>query len=80
MKKQLSSRGQIVIPKELRDKMGLEQGDDLQIYYENNRLILKPDKSKQAVEKLEGALAGEDLLEDLEREHENERKHDELRS
>jgi len=80
MKKKLSSRGQIVIPKELRDKLGLEQGDELQIYYEKNRLVLKPDKSRQAMEKLEGKLAGEDLVEELEQEHQSEIKRDELRS
>lgn len=33
--------GRIVIPKELRKKFGIAEKDDLEIYTENNKIILK---------------------------------------
>ncbi len=38
----LSSKGQIVIPKYIRDKLGLRKGSRLRIRLENKRIILEP--------------------------------------
>jgi AbrB family looped-hinge helix DNA binding protein len=37
----LSSKGQIVIPKEIRDELGLREGDQLEIAIEGHRLVLR---------------------------------------
>ena len=37
----LSNKGQVVIPKRLREKLGLEAGDHLVIALEGDRLILR---------------------------------------
>lgn len=38
----MSSRGQIVIPKALRDAAGLVEGDDVEVAFDGQRLILAP--------------------------------------
>ncbi|RFO96162.1 AbrB family transcriptional regulator [Rhodoferax lacus] len=37
----LAERGQIVIPKEARDALGLKPGSKLQIHIEGNRLVIE---------------------------------------
>lgn len=39
-KTKVSSRGQIVIPKEIRDKLGLKPGQELEAFEEEGRLVL----------------------------------------
>lgn len=41
----VSSRGQIVIPEELRNKLGITEGTKLVMIAENNRLILETEKN-----------------------------------
>ena len=36
----ISSRGQIVIPKKIRDMLGLSMGNKLKIFQENKKIIL----------------------------------------
>ena len=49
----ISSRGQIVIPREIRDKLGFKAGDYLLIQLENNEVKLR--KIKQ-IDKFKGIL------------------------
>jgi len=35
-------RGQITIPKDIRDKLGINQKSKLKVYIENNKIILEP--------------------------------------
>ena len=48
----LSSKGQVVIPEEIRDQVGLHTGDQFLVIAEKNVVILKtikhPDKSENA--------------------------------
>jgi len=39
-KTKVSSRGQIVIPKKIREKLGLSPGQELEVYEEEGRLVL----------------------------------------
>ncbi len=39
-KTKLSSRGQIVIPKEIREKLGLSPGQKLEVYEEDDKIVL----------------------------------------
>ncbi len=38
----LSTRGQIVIPKTIRDQAGLQAGDELQVTFDGERIVLLP--------------------------------------
>ena len=40
-----SSKGQIVIPKEIRDALGIKPGSILNIYVEGKKIILEPSSS-----------------------------------
>lgn len=39
--RKIDALGRVVIPKELRDKMYIEDGDPLEIYVENDAVIIK---------------------------------------
>ncbi|MBU9723285.1 MULTISPECIES: AbrB/MazE/SpoVT family DNA-binding domain-containing protein [Bacillaceae] len=42
----MTSKGQITIPKELREKLGLSEGDQLNFFIENDEVRIKPVKKK----------------------------------
>jgi len=67
----LSSKGQLVIPKSVREELGLEPGDQLHLEIREDRLVLEP-VLRSAIDDLYGQYAGTDLLADLEREHREE--------
>ena len=37
----LSSKGQVVIPKDIRDELGLQEGDQLEVGIEGQRVVLR---------------------------------------
>lgn len=65
----LSTKGQIVIPKELREKLGLRPGAELSISLEGNRIILEPQNHRALLESLYGRFDDDDFLAALEAEH-----------
>ena len=67
----LSSKGQLVIPKAIRDALRLEAGTRFDVQLEDGKIILVP-VSAMAVESLYGKYVGTDLLIDLEAEHKSE--------
>jgi AbrB family looped-hinge helix DNA binding protein len=65
----VSSKGQIVIPSPLREKLGIQTGTRLAIRSENSQLVLQP-ITEEFVDSLMGCCKGEDsLVEAREREH-----------
>ena len=38
----LAQKGQIVIPKAIRDQMNLEAGDDFEVYLRDGEIVLRP--------------------------------------
>lgn len=65
----VSSKGQVVIPAVLRDKMGIKAGTRVAIQCEENHLVLQP-ITEAFIESLAGCCKGEDsLVEAREREH-----------
>jgi AbrB family looped-hinge helix DNA binding protein len=65
----VSSKGQIVIPAALRDKLGIEAGTRLAIQQEENHLVLQP-ITEEFINSLVGCCKGEtSLVEAREREH-----------
>ncbi len=72
----LSSKGQMVVPREIRKVLGLKPGSRLFARVSGNRLILEPAPVLSA-KQLRGILAGTDALGDLEQEHRHEVAEDE---
>jgi AbrB family looped-hinge helix DNA binding protein len=69
----VSSKGQIVIPAALREKLGIKTGTRLAIRSEENQLILQP-ITREFIGSLVGCCKGEDsLVEAREREHRMEK-------
>lgn len=38
----ITSKGQITVPKEVRERLGVEPGDALEFHFENDRLEVRP--------------------------------------
>jgi len=70
--RKVGDRGQITIPKELRDRRGIEGGDEIRFIEVNGEIIIKPpmdeerlaegykkraDRSRQLAEEMEGTSA-----------------------
>lgn len=69
----VSSKGQVVIPADLRQELGIESGTRVAIQREENHLVLQP-ITEEYIRGLRGCLKGEDsLVEAREREHRLER-------
>jgi AbrB family looped-hinge helix DNA binding protein len=66
----IGAKGQVVIPKHLRDRAGLHPGTAVEFALEDGRIVLRPVKT--ATSRLGGSLPGVDmaarLLEDRRRE------------
>lgn len=67
----LSSKGQLVIPKTIRESMRLKDGDQFQVRVVDGKIVLEP-VAKGLVEKLHGKYAGQNMLKALEEEHKGE--------
>jgi AbrB family looped-hinge helix DNA binding protein len=67
----LSSKGQLVIPKDIRQKLGLKPGDRLHVHVDEQGIRLEP-VSKTAIDELFGAFVATDLIAELEAEHQQE--------
>lgn len=65
----VSTKGQVVIPKVVRDGLGLKVGAKLDVAVEDGRIILSPVDLRTS-EELYGRFKGSDLLGDLSRERE----------
>ena len=71
----LSSKGQLVIPKDIRQKLGLKAGDRLHVHVDEQGIHLEP-VSKTAIDELFGVFAATDLIAELEAEHRQEVEND----
>ncbi len=71
----ISSKGQLVLPKKIRETLHLKNGDQFQARIVDGRIVLEPVK-KDAIDRLHGILAGTDVLRVLEEEHRREIEHD----
>ena len=67
----LSSKGQLVIPKVMRESLRVKSGDQFQVRIQDGKIILEP-VAKGLVQKLHGKYAGHDMLTALEEEHRRE--------
>jgi AbrB family looped-hinge helix DNA binding protein len=78
----MGPKGQVVIPKRIRDRLHLQPGDRLQVHQEGNGVHIRkalsgPTERKAIVARLRGALAGgPNLTAALESERRLEREHE----
>lgn len=72
-----TSKGQLVIPAELRRKHGIEAGTRVRVLEDPfGRIVLQP-ITEEYVDRVMGCLAsGPELLENWEKEHRSEGEHD----
>lgn len=71
----LSSKGQLVLPKAMREQLQLKNGDQFHAQIVNGKIVLEP-VEKDAIHRLHGILAGTDVLNALEEEHRREIEND----
>jgi len=67
----LSSKGQLVIPKAVRQALGLRRGTQLRVQLNEGKIILEPMRTSP-IDTLYGKYADADFLADLEAEHRQE--------
>jgi AbrB family looped-hinge helix DNA binding protein len=67
----LSSKGQLVIPKALRRKLGLQAGTRFEVHSQDGKIVLEP-LTSSALERLFGKYPRAGLLGELEEEHRRE--------
>jgi AbrB family looped-hinge helix DNA binding protein len=78
LKARLSSRGQLTLPKEVRDQLDLGEGTTLTVRVEGDEVTLR----KAVIgnwREWEGRFKGSDLLEDLARNRRKELRHNRKR-
>ncbi len=68
----LSSKGQLVIPSEVRKSLGLKPGDRFDVRLENDEIILTPVNQSTALARLYGKYQHSGLLDALLNEHQEE--------
>lgn len=68
-----STKGQVIIPKKIRTKLGIEEGTEALVTEENGRICLQPINAAY-IAGLRGQLGGVELVETLEAERAKERK------
>lgn len=71
----ISSKGQIAIPKEIRERIRLKKDMKLEVKTEDDKILLLPVRDDWR--NLEGMLKGTDVLKELEKEHRRETERDE---
>ena len=69
IKTKVSSKGQLVIPKEVRDKLGIKPGTILNVSIEGKRIILEPALEPPEIF-VELGEKSEEILQELRRESE----------
>jgi antitoxin PrlF len=67
----LSSKGQLVIPKTVREALGLGPGAQFRVWLREGKIVLEP-VATSPLDALYGKYAGADLIADLEAEHQQE--------
>lgn len=65
MTHRVGPKGQVVIPKELRDALGIEPGDEVSFWRHEDHVAVRPASRRRP---LRGRFQGSNLTEELERE------------
>ena len=63
----MDEKGRVTIPKEVREAFGLEPGADVRVGVEGDRIVVRPQVSREEfIETMEGCITEETLREDAE--------------
>jgi len=65
MTHRVGPKGQVVIPKELRDRLGIRPGDEVDFWFEGDRVAIRLADRRRP---LRGRFAGSQLIRELARE------------
>jgi AbrB family looped-hinge helix DNA binding protein len=76
MEARLSSKGQLVIPKAIREALGLRTGTQFSIQVGEGKIVLEP-LMESAIDVLYGKYVDADFLTELEAEHRQELRDEE---
>lgn len=71
MTHRVGPKGQVVIPKELRDALGIEPGDEVSFWRQDDYVAVRPAGMRRP---LRGRFAGSSLVGELERERAADRR------
>ena len=71
MTHRVGPKGQVVIPKDLRDALGIEPGDEVSFWRDGDHVVVRPVRQ---VPPLRGRFAGSALTIELERERQADRR------
>lgn len=72
----VGAKGQVVIPKDLRDRFGIQPGDEVSFWDCEDHVALRPVRSPET---LRGRFRGLGLVEDLETERQADRRRESRR-
>jgi AbrB family looped-hinge helix DNA binding protein len=76
MTRKVGPKGQVVIPKEIRDQLGIEPGDEVSFWREGDHVAVRPVGARRP---LLGRFRGSSLTSALERERAEEKARDATR-
>ncbi len=62
----VGTKGQVVIPKDVRDQLGIQPGDRMRFWIEGDRLVAEPSRQTSTGTPLLGRFAGSSLTKSLE--------------
>ncbi|HHQ49473.1 MAG TPA: AbrB/MazE/SpoVT family DNA-binding domain-containing protein [Acidobacteria bacterium] len=79
----VSSKGQIVIPRDLRERVGIRQGTVLEVEFQDGAIVLRPiaygpEPSPGGWRRWRGAFRDQKLVNDLLNEHDDEVRRERL--
>jgi AbrB family looped-hinge helix DNA binding protein len=69
----VSTKGQVVIPAELREKLGLRSGTRIALQLEGNAILLQP-ITEDFIDSIPGSLKGPSLGAVRDRDHRNDKR------
>lgn len=76
MRTHVSSRGQVVIPQQVRERLHLKEGTELDVEVERDHLVLRKAKTSADWRTWQGKLKGVDLTKALKEERRAEESRD----
>jgi AbrB family looped-hinge helix DNA binding protein len=76
MTSRVGPKGQVVIPKELRDEFGIQPGDEVTFWRDGDHVAIQP---RRQARPLKGRFAGRGLVDILERERASDREREQRR-
>ena len=76
MTHRVGPKGQVVIPKELRDELGIEPGDEVSFWRHDDHVAVRPTERRRP---LRGRFRGSRLVEELAHERASDRAREDRR-